>query len=112
MLEPDGQHGKVPQHHQDVQPGRGGLPDGDPVGQYAVLFPRGAEAVLRLEAMCLQGCLRENAPEVYALLYAHLVRRLGLLGVLPGGTVQLLCDCKFCIIFKRIAYSWLQSFQF
>lgn len=92
MLEPDGQHGKVSQHHQDMQPGRGGLSNGDPVGQHALLFAGSAEAVLRLEALRHQRCVRENTPEVYALLYAHLVRGLGLLGVLPGGAVQLLCD--------------------
>lgn len=98
MLEPDWEHGKVPEHDQDVQPGRGGVSDGDPMGQYAVLFAGSAEAVLRLETVRHEGCVREDPPEVHALLHAHLVRGLGLLGVLPRGTVQLLCDCEYSVL--------------
>lgn len=64
------------------------------MGQSAVLFAGGAEAVLRVEAVRLEGRVREDPAEVHAVLYAHLVRGLELRRVLPGRPVQLLCDCE------------------
>uniref|UniRef100_A0A453Z1X4 Uncharacterized protein n=1 Tax=Anopheles merus TaxID=30066 RepID=A0A453Z1X4_ANOME len=92
LLEPDRQHGKVSQHGQDLPAGRGRLPDGDPVGQHAILFPRRPEAVLRVEALRQEGDLPAHPHQAHAVLYAHLVRGLDLFRLLPRRPLQLLRD--------------------
>lgn len=90
--QPDGQPGEVPEHDQDVRDGRGRVHDAHPLGQPTVLLAGRTQAVLRVEGVRHAGGVRANAQQVHAVLHAHLVRGLDVLGVLPRRPLQLLCD--------------------
>lgn len=95
VLQPNGQHRKVPQHHQNLRILWECLRHRDPLGQSALLLRGSPKAVLCLKALHDQGAVSVQEEAIHAtVLHSHLVRRLGLQRVLPGRQVQLLCHRK------------------
>lgn len=68
------------------------------MGFYALLGFWSAKAVLCVEVVRHEEELSKDEVEVYEqILHAHLVRRLAVLGMLSGRSVQLLRHCELAL---------------